>query len=445
MTAELTILAIFLILLLQWRVSGRFNFATATVVRFQAIYWGIAYVARPAYLLIVEPGRPDPLADRRLAWFGYHDGLAPVLGVVLGGQLTFVGTLIIVGVWVNRSVHTQSNLAQLKFSSSRPGLILAITFTVGWIGRILFVVGSGFASVLSFFATVSVCVAVVAIGSQTRRSRLLLLAAVLSEGLWAVAYASKTPIVALLLAFTISATRDLSREQLRRRVPLIAVVAVASFLAIQPIKGIDTAARVDTYSDADAPSVVGQVVSVLQRFDLISAVTDAYYYPAKPWMTATDLATTLSLAAIPKIQVLDYDNVGLRWTEEVRARTIPNQFLGVSLATGPVAEGEALGGIFGVFIESIILALVTIGASTALFSGKISIASASAFFIFDTYLFERGAIGLAEGLSKSLQIFVVVGLLQILFKERSMYRRVPNTSFGNGPEKSSDPHRQTGI
>src|SRR5205085_1969276 len=71
----------------------------------------------------------------------------------------------------------------------------------------------------------------------------------------------------------------------------LAVVGLAGFGWLQSFKLTDDAKASAATIEAQYPAVLHPFLSVLRRFDLLQAATDAYYMGGRPWLTVDQVLT----------------------------------------------------------------------------------------------------------------------------------------------------------
>jgi hypothetical protein len=369
-------------------------------------FWSLAFLGRPLAVYLDQPSSPslNPLADYRLAWFGYEEGLKQVLTIVAMG----LGMSVIILALLRRTkvARAQPSVWQPYWSAT-----LATALALGWVGRSMEPFWSPM-GLLAILVTPSLAL-LVCFANWTRtpfRVVLILLAAAGEAG-WSVLAESKTPIVALLLALLIWATRSLSVHSRRLAYICMTFLVLTVFVAIQPLKGayFNDANR---YSSHFTGPVGDFAMTVLTRTDLISAVTDAVSTARPPSFAPGAYVARVGRGLTPDHLVSKGDDPsGLVWTRDLRAATNPKQFLGVSLADGPIAEGYVLGGIAGVLALSAIMMIATILLCAGISAKSLWIRCLCAMVVFGPTLYERGPLGLSEVVGKGLQYAVVVAVL----------------------------------
>ncbi len=414
MNAVPAVIAMAVLLAAQLWLAPRFSPVIAWLLRIQAAYWTMALVLRPLYLINARPSAGRPLWDPRLALNDYA-AVGDVLSIAIVGHFAFTATLA----WIAIRRHPQSRsdigLEQQEGELRVVGTILAI----GWLGRLATWTGpQALITALSPMAIVAACYIIYAIGEQVRVPRMALMLSFASELLWSVISASKTPIIAALVALVLRFVRlELDRE-LRRRLPFLIAAGIAAFLVVQPLKGIDTTAQAAAYAqDSSAPLVVGAVTSLLERFDAFSSVTDAAYFPSRPWLSPAELAERVALYALPKGPLIQLERtVGQSWTVEVRSASFRDQYPGVSLASAFPAEGYVLAGRLGASVEGVGVAALTLLAGLGMTAVSLVARLVASSVVFDTVLFESGLLPLVATVPKCLEIAAVCVLLQAFFR-----------------------------
>lgn len=393
-----------------------------TVFRLQATFWLLAFVFRPAYTLATRPPSSEPLGDPRLTFDGYSESFTSALWLSTLGLAVYAVYLFV----IVRCLPHGGRAVNLA-SRTDPGIIITtclVLFGLGWIGRIAAVVGAEAASsALVPFGVVSACILVIALPRHSQSSYALV-AILISEATWAVLNTSKSAIISIVMALVIRWM--CGSKPVRARLILAALSTILAFAIIQPLKGIDTASRQSSQAGGALGFANAQVVSILERFDGLSAVVDASLFPHQQWMSLTEAGQRVALGIIPKGPLYRFDStLGQQWTREVKAQTFPNQFRDVSLAAGPTAEGFVLGGPLGIIVENVIVCSVTLLAALGLASRRLIPMMASGYYIFGTVLFEQGVLGLADATAKSLQIVFVAVIVSALVQSSKLKRLAP--------------------
>ena len=226
------------------------------------------------------------------------------------------------------------------------------------------------------------------------------------EFYWSIASASKAPNLACVLWIVMKQFSD--GRMTWRNFTFVAVGGVASFLVVQEVKvdhGILTSN--DSFGQA-YPVLLRPLLYLVRRFDHLSALGDAYFAGVGRWLTLPEVGRTLLTSLVPQQMLRDKGaNIGIRWANEVRAYSVPNSNTGVHLAEGPIAEGYLLGGSVGIIIESVVLALVALLVLRCLCRESRYLRLLGLAITTQPTLFERGLLGVGEGIGKSVQVALI--------------------------------------
>lgn len=370
----------------------------------QVAYWTIGFVARPMFLVLVNPGsRPnDPLADGRLIYYGYSVALGQVLTPVAVGIVVYVA-----GLWLlTRRPSRMTTARERRFlAPSSIGILLA----AGWVLRAASLQAPE-VNVLDTLAAVgSVAVGAAILFTAKLPPPIALAAIAISELTWSVATASKTPILALALWLVIRLISDGTRVP-KKAIAGIAVAGLGAFFAIQNVKV--SAGRLtssDEYSFA-YPPITRLFLPLLARFDAIQANTDAFAAGPQSWMSPGEAGSNFLYSLVPQFLLSSpKEFAGVLWGTQVRPISLPGK-AGANLAEGTFAEGWVIGGWDGVIVESFMLvAVVALVAwlltRRHLYGMFLGLAVTS-----QPLIFERGMLGIGEGFGKGLQIALVASL-----------------------------------
>ena len=151
---------------------------------------------------------------------------------------------------------------------------------------------------------------------------------------------------------------------------------------------------------------------ILARFDLFRPNVDAFFSGPHSYFSLGEVVTRLWQNLIPQ-QLLGrkLEPAGMAWGSMIRPQGLGDARTFVSLAEGPIAEGWVLAGWGGILLEIATLALAII-AIARLYERRTLFATAFAVAMTGSspYLFERGLLGISEGIGKSLQIALIVSL-----------------------------------
>jgi len=408
----------------------------------QAVYWALSYVARPLVLLTVQP-QPryaDNIADPRLAAIGYDRGVSEVLQPVAFGLWVYAGAVVAYAIWTHRRPRTTPS----RESTGDFVPTLATVYAVGLLGRaVMYLTGStGQAGdvqsadpVLGFvaqLATVGAIGLIIFIRPADRRTTFVLLAALLTiELLWTVAVESKTPVMSAAMAVAVRfALHGWSRLRVVGIV-LISAVGIGAFGWLQSIKQPDYVRAEALPRDSAYPPSVQPYLSILRRFDLLEAATDSYYMVMRPWMTPLEVAQHGLQSLIPA-QLLGAEKLrsGTAWAVEVRGSSMDMSRISVSLADGNINEGFVIAGYPGVAVGVLFtLGLLLLGVR-ALQARHIVVVALGLAITASPILFERGFLGSMEVIGKSLQLVVLVWLVDMTVRE---YRKRTTSTAATAP------------
>lgn len=422
----------------QFFAAGSFRVEARTIIRLQAVFWTLAYVIRPLYVIVISPEADTPLGDRRLTFDGYGASLTFALQIVIVGQLAFLIAMLTLGKAIETRMIAKASAPPLFAPGRtvvRPSVFMFL-YGLGWAGRGLYLIGvPEVASATLPFATVGGCMLVLLLPNRASKDRTppAVWAVVALEGAWAGIYASKAAIIAVVIALVIRWCGAESRSGTRNRRITGALAGMCfAFVIIQPLKGIDTASEQMARAANVIDTVDAQLVAVLERFDGLSAVVDASSFPYSHWLSPKDYAARAVLGAIPKGPFIQLEStLGQQWTREVKAQSFDDQYLNVSLAAGPSAEGFVNWGYTGAAVESALLAVVTILCSSGLTSRRLVPSTFASFYIFSTVLFEQGILGVADATAKAIQLGLCAYVLALLIEKVNW----------SSTERSSTTHR----
>ncbi|GAB2657695.1 hypothetical protein GCM10027068_42130 [Prescottella soli] len=398
----------------------------------QAAYWTLSYVARPLVLLSVDP-RPqyaDNIADPRLAGMGYDHGIAMVLQPVAFGLWVYALAALAYAVWDRK--HRNRTPAPATTADFIP--TLATIYALGLVARAAsYLTGSAGSAgeiqssnaIMGFvaqLATVGAIGLIIFLRPADRWVTIAILGALLTvELMWTVAVESKTPILGAALAL---AVRFAKYGWTRLRVVsivVIAIVGISAFGWLQSIKQPDYASAQALITDSSYPPSVQPYLSVLRRFDLLEAATDAYYMSTRTWLTPLEVAQH-SLQSLVPAQLLGTEKLqsGTAWATEVRGSSVNMTRVSVSLADGNINEGFVIAGYPGVAVGVLFTFGLLLLGVRALQSRHLAVVTLGLAITASPILFERGILGSMEVLGKSLQLVVLIWIIDMTVRE---YRR----------------------
>lgn len=397
----------------------------------QAAYWSLSYLARPVVLLwtLPVPQFADSIADPRLANVGYDQGIAHALGPVVFGMWFY--TLLVVGlaVWCHRSTRWQRKPAVGADPNFFP--TLWVVYALGTLGRLASVATGSTGSagdvqssnpILDFVTTMATVGALGLIVYARPESRmitvLLISGAITGEFLWTVAVESKTPILGAALALAIRFALTGWTRATVGGIAVVGVGAVGAFGLLQSLKTSDSTQAISDFADASYPTSVQPFLSILRRFDLLEAATDAWYMGGRPWISASQVIENSILNFVPA-QLLGTEKFqsGTAWASQVRGASVDMTGISVSLAEGNVNEGFVLGGYFGIVCSMSFTFLLLLLAQRWILAKNIVPVVMGLTLVEFPVLFERGILGSTESLGKSLQAAILIWIVYLAVGE----------------------------
>jgi hypothetical protein len=412
----------------------------------QAAFWSLSYIARPVVLLWVqpEPRFGDNVPDPRLADIGYDDGIALVLRHVVFGLWVYAILVVGYAIWSRR--HGVQRPPAISLDPDFVPALIAI-YVVGLLGR-----GASMAAgstghagdvdsanpilnFVSILATVAALGLIIFIRPANPRATVLVIGALLAgELMWTVVVESKTPILGAAVAVAVRFAIVGWTKAKAVGVLAIAVLGIGGFGWLQSFKTTDMAKAEAAVTDSSYPAAVRPFLSILRRFDLLEAATDAYYHGPGFWLTPDEVLRHATLSLIPT-QLLGTAKFqsGIAWAGDVRGASVDMTRVQVSLAEGNVNEGYVLGGYAGVVVSVVFTFLLLIAWSKSLYSRYFPMVVLALALTGASSLFERGILGSMEALGKFLQATVLATLIYLAVKE---YRR---RTAGTAPPPTAEP------
>lgn len=381
----------------------------------QAVYWSLGYILRPAIQLSVQPSprSNDALADRRLAIGDYFEGLQPVLTVVAVGLVAYIGMLFVARRLGAPDTQPNGSLSVMQIRV-KPSFT-CVMYTVGWLARLAVLAGlvNPVTSSLAGAASLGAGLAILGTRWPKGRTRAALALVVAGELTWSLLIASKTPFLGVVLMAFIALA---ARGKLRPRIAVMLVAAgLTGFLVLQWVKA---EATTDSFSMAEVsrayPSLVHPVLPIAQRFDLLSAATDAVFVGPGQWLTASEFGGRVAKGLLPFLGD-DATTAGTNWANEVRSVSVATRGTGVSLAEGTIAEGWALSGYLGLLGEAFYLVIAVIACARLLRTRSLFLRSLALLALSQPLLFERGILGGAEILGQAAQVAIFASILASLW------------------------------
>jgi hypothetical protein len=408
----------------------RLSAIAKVIVLGQVVYWTISYVLRPLFLLWFQPNPPirDGISDQRIAMGGYEAGVYEVGKPILFGLVVYTLMIVILSRFMARNSQSVGVGGSMRDRPQTSLFVLLLAF--GWVARSASILGAnqGLVLTLQILAVVGAGGILMIPGRpEIRHQNMLFLVAIVSEVLWSIISASKTPLIAavmfVIIRFSISGWS-------KARVMLAGAAGaaiIAGFALFQQFKlGRPSSFGGSKNAIGFYPTWSEPLLPIVERFDQFSAVTDARLAGESTWLSGREIFLHALTAFVPQPLGGDKVSAGLLWNTEVRAYSLQNaQYSQVSLAEGFIAEGFVAGGYLGIFLEALWISIAVIAITTLVGQRGIFWRSLGIICLGFPILFERGFLGGIETFSKGLQVSVVVSLLWILFFASRIERKGP--------------------
>ncbi|AYF73747.1 hypothetical protein D7D52_07605 [Nocardia yunnanensis] len=413
----------------------------------QAAHWSLSYVARPVVLLWVRPvpSFGDNVPDPRLYEYGYDGGIAAVLQPVIFGLWVYTGLIVAYVLWVRLGPRVRTPRVAPFAGDPVFQQTLFLLYGIGTLGRLAaYATGTTgkagelespnpLINLVTILATLGAVGLIVFYRNDSGRHTALVVGALTcGELVWTATVQSKTPIMGAALAIAVRfAMTGWTRRNVIGVLSIIAV-ALGGFGWLQSLK-TDAAAKADAAQvDAQYPAVVQPFLSMLRRFDLLEAATDAWFAGPSSWLTPGEVLRHSYQSLIPT-QLLGAEKFrsGAAWAEQVRGRSVDMSTVEVSLAEGNINEGYVLGGYLGVAVGVAITFVLLLIWIHSLYSKYLAIAILGLSVIEVPVLFERGILGTVEMLGKYLQAVVLAWLAYLVVGE--LRRRMEQLSGAPAP------------
>ncbi|MFC9898361.1 hypothetical protein ACFVMC_32115 [Nocardia sp. NPDC127579] len=395
----------------------------------QAAFWSLSYVARPVVLLVVQPQTHygDNVPDPRLADLGYDRIMALVLDHVVFGLWVYAGLVLAYALWAaRRPAPAQPAL------TADPDFVpaLATMYVVGLLGRAATVatgsvgqagdVGSAnpILSFVTILATIAAMGLIIFLRAPRQTTVLVLGGLLAMELVWTTVVESKTPILGAAMAVAVRfAILGWDRAK-AYGVGALALVGIGGFGWLQSFKTTEFAKSEVALTDSQYPALVRPFLSILRRFDLLEAATDAYYHGPDYWLTAEEVLRHGLLSLIPgQLLGIEKFQSGVAWANDVRGASVDMSQVSVSLAEGNVNEGYVIGGYTGVALGAGFTFLLLLAWAKALYSRRFPLVVLALAMTGSSALFERGFLGAMENLGKFLQAAVLAYLIYLAVRE----------------------------
>ncbi|WP_431950975.1 hypothetical protein [Nocardia lijiangensis] len=395
----------------------------------QAAFWSLSYIARPLVLLAVQPAPHygDNVPDPRLADLGYDRGIDLVLDHVVFGLWAYAALVVAYAVWARGRPPVAPAL--VGDTDLMPTLITM--YALGLLGRAASVltgsVGSAgdvtsanpILSFVSILATVAALGLIVFARPARRETAALVVGALLAgELLWTAVVESKTPIMGAAMAVAIRFALGGWTRAKAFGVAGIGVLGIGGFGWLQSFKTTELAKAESALIDSDYPPAVRPFLSILRRFDLLEAATDAYFHGPGYWLTPSEVLNNAAFSLVPA-QLLGAEKFqsGTAWASDVRGASVDMSKVSVSLAEGNLNEGYVLGGYGGVLIGALFTFALLLAWARALSSRLFPVVVLGLAVTGSSVLFERGILGSMENLGKFLQAAVLAWLIHAVVTE----------------------------
>lgn len=386
----------------------------------QAGYWLISYVMRPGILLLFQPAPRfgDSVADPRIASGGYETFMPQILSsIAIGiGCYVFFACIIVWALGRKKAAPTLLGFSGVSAQTASLYTFL-VSYSVGWLFRVasLTTPSNSLIDTVSGLAIVGAAGIIVFLPSRPGGRTVVLFAAFIGELGWSVLSASKTPIIAAALCLAMRwSISGWGRKRVSSAV-FVMICGIFAFPALQRIKTSDETQHVLQAADVSYPTYIQPLMSVVRRFDLFSAVTDATLLESSRWMSTTEFLFRIMDSFIPQA-LLAHEKIGVGtlWSTQVRSYSLGTANENVSLAEGFVAEGYALGGYAGVVFGALFILMLAVFVAWLVSHKQVFLSSLGLLLVSFPVLFERGILGSVETIGKSLQIAFLVWLLSLV-------------------------------
>ena len=427
MNSEILIILILLCLSVQVALSRQLPRMMGALLIAQMVYWTFSYVVRPVVLIALQPSPRfgDSLADQRISAGGYHENLPAILLPILWGLITYQIGIALIALASRRAAHTEAGRG-LRLGRYALALFTAV-YVCGVIARVTWMLGvtDSVIGVPLMLGAIGAGALVVYAPLSSGKAYALLSALVASEILWAIVVKSKTPIMALAVTLLLRfAWFGWTR---RRKIVLFLVSAatVASFSTFHAMKfGEATVANNAAVAEA-YPSIIRPLISIVTRFDLLSAMTDAVLAGPGQWLSGGEFMSRAIQSLVPQ-QLLGIDKItaGRSWAIEMSSQSQIGVGDSVSRAEGFIAEGYALSGLTGVCVGAVVFALLTWLVGVLLESKSALWRLAALIMVVTPILFERGLLGFFDSAGKGVQVILLVACIAVVVRSHPSRQRM---------------------
>lgn len=408
-------LAMEIALLLLWnRLNINRTKGQKVVIFVISIYFFIGYVLRSLVLLLINPipRFGDSVADRRLFEFtNYDHQLFSIHLIVITG---LVGALI-GNIAYNFKVKNKKDRISLQPNPTLHVILLVAGIICVFLSEGIFrnpitialsliVIPSSLLLLRDFQGTVS-----------KKISRNLSVIGFALALFLSVIQSSKAPFFGFVVGFLLIMEKKISFSlTVKNFFGYLALVSSGTFifLWLQSIKssgflGVSRTIGYDYFGEWHG------LYLILQRFDLIKALTDAKFAENQTFLTPVSMLNFV-FKGLQWNWNSKEQTFGQLWAANISSISDPgNLRSGTALSTGFIPEGWLIGGYLGTFIVSILFIFVTCFLTSNILRNETFFAFGIT-LICNNIFFERGLVGLAEGTalgSKVIAIFAVAGLV----------------------------------
>lgn len=413
MTSVLLLVSAALWLLLMW-LGMRQRTVLGVLVAGVALYGFLDYVVRPAVLVEVQPKSTygDPIADPRID-SQYVTSVGNMLRAILPGVVVLAAGLAL-ALYLTARRAKRAGTGDEPAAPQQPVATLPLwtLFAVGWLFRLLSYANSS-STVLGTLAILPAVTVGYYIVYKPITFRLVLLFAG-SELLWSILGAEKAPILAVMLWLLIRQIARRGRKVPWRRVLVTLLAAFLAFLAVTEVKVAAGRLNSSTKYEATYPAPIQPLLPVVARFDSFFQFTDAYLADPHSWLSPAQVGEHFVKTLVPSFALPAADRpeiAGSLWEPGVRAQTLSNLSYSANFSEGTFAEGWAVDGQAGSILENLLLVGFILFAAACFDSRRRFPQLFVVAFTTQPYLFERGMMGIGEGIGKSLELAIIASVV----------------------------------
>ncbi len=398
-------------------------------IQVQILFILIPFVVQPILLLTLKmsPTPGDWFADRRLISNGQYDEiLSDLLFIVLVSQIVYYLTIeFCYQVVIRKRAESPSMTWSVQIEVLMILLLLGATVLV----LSLVDISNPVLFALRKICATTTCFALIfnarIVASNLQKwffyqaGFVLTIAETIGYGF------TKAPILALGISFWIFILQD-KRISNSKRFIFGAILCSMLLILFRVVQTQKLGARTINESRSILeryPDWMSTLLPFLQRFDLLSSLTDAYYAGVGTWLSVSSYIVEIYSALLWNYGFTGL-NFGARWAKEVSSKSIGgNAYTGVSLSQGPMAEGYIVLGIFGSALVTLVLVLFTVLLCEKARGGRYVAYIAVDMFAKNS-LFEQGLVGNSERFTEALKglvvFYLIVNLVTIAKKTYSL-------------------------